>query len=87
MRASDSDRLFYFLIALVGFTVVGFGRALMRKRVPQRAMSLHGFQSQESDAFQLAVRGAIIGAIDDAGIDRALVQRQDDGSGPGSRVI
>lgn len=72
------------MIALLAWTV---GIAVMAISERLRAYGLKGFQSQESDAFQLAVRGAILKAIDDAGIDRALVQRQDDGSGPGNRVI
>jgi hypothetical protein len=39
-----------------------------------RASSLKGFQSQDSIAFQLAVRAALDEAIDLAGISKALIQ-------------
>lgn len=62
-----------FLIILI--VCVALGIAIAQVRVPKRAWNLQGFQAQESDAFQLVLRGAILGAIDGAGIDRALVQR------------
>lgn len=86
MNAGSSDDFWppFVLIALLAWVV---GIVIMASRQRLRANGLKGFQSQESDAFQLAVRGAILGAIDDAGIDRALIQRQDDGSGISNRVI
>jgi uncharacterized membrane protein YbhN (UPF0104 family) len=53
--------------------VVGYG-VLFTLAKRQRRDSLTGFQSQDSTAFQLAVRAALEEAIDLAGISKALIQ-------------
>jgi hypothetical protein len=52
-----------------------------------RAFNLIGFQSQDSAAFQLAVRAALEEAIDLAGISKSLIQRMSKEEGQDKRLI
>jgi hypothetical protein len=58
------------VIGLIGL-IAGLVVATRKK---SRKVSLEGFQSQDSTAFQLAVRAALEEAIDLAGISKALIQ-------------
>ena len=59
--------------ALGGLVAIGVGIAVALWK--GRKESLEGFQSQDSTAFQLAVRAAIEEAIDLAGISKALIHQ------------
>jgi hypothetical protein len=73
-----------------GFAIVLFGGLILAVVVAYgkaRKPSLEGFQSQDSTAFQLAVRAALEEAIDLAGISKALIQELPKEEGEGRRVI
>lgn len=71
--------LFYVVPALIYYAWVKSGK--------DRASTLEGFQSQDSTAFQLAVRAALEEAIDLAGISKALIQELPKDEGKERRLI
>lgn len=75
--------LVIFLVGVIGLAISAILAAMGKARKP----SLEGFQSQDSTAFQLAVRAALEEAIDLAGISKALIQELPTEKGKERRVI
>lgn len=71
---------FWFIIGLIFYVVPGilyyYNYEKNKDKPPtQRKIDLEGFQFQENEAFQLAVRAALEEAIDSAGISKSFIQK------------
>lgn len=80
----------YIIGSGVGLIVVAIGTIILAKAVAKtkyRKGALEGFQYQDSNAFQLAVRATLEEAIDQAGIEKALIQPLSKEEGKERRLI